>query len=91
MEKKDNSVEIFNQFAEERLKNHLAELNTRYENEKIDSETMELAYAEHQKNYNKELDEKINSLLPAEKNAGLKSELENAGKSFLDKLSLKQS
>jgi superoxide dismutase len=91
MEKNDNVSEAFNRFAEERLKNHLAELHTRYENEKTDNETMELAYADHQKIYSRELDEKIKTLLSDETNAGLKSELENARKPFLDKLSLKQS
>lgn len=91
MENNDNALKVFNQFAEERLKNHLAELNTRYENEKTDSETMKLAYAEHQKIYSKELDEKINALLPDQMNEGLKSELENAAKNYFEKLSIKRS
>ena len=91
MNKNDNQLEVFSQFAEERLTNHLSELNTRYENEKIDKETMKLAYAEHQKIYSKELEDKINSLPSGDKNEELKSELQNASRSFLAKLSLKQS
>lgn len=90
MDKKNKVLEVFNEFAKERLENHQAELDTRYDNEKIDNETIKMAYTEHQKIYRRELDEKRNDLLSTEKNTELKKELENAGKGFLDKLSLKQ-
>ncbi len=86
METNKKPLEVFNEFAKKRLENHLGELNTRYENEKINDETIKLAYDEHKKIYTKELEEKINSLLPSENNSGLKDELEKARNNFIAKL-----
>jgi hypothetical protein len=89
MEKKVNEMEVFHQFAEDKLKNHLAELNTRYQNEPLGSkELKQEAYEDHQKIYAQELEEKIQSLLSTENNAWLKGELENIKHSYITKLSL---
>jgi hypothetical protein len=91
MEKKTNELEVFQQFAEEELKNHLAELNTRYENEPLGSkELKQEAYEAHQKIYGQELSEKIQSLLSKENNGSLKEELENLKNTYVTKLNLKQ-
>lgn len=42
-------MQDFEQFATDRLNNHIAELNTRYENEAIDKQTLEKTYNEHKK------------------------------------------
>ncbi len=88
MSNKANTVKEFEQYAEDKLKDHVAELNTRYENEKIDKQTLQQAYWEHQKIYDKELDEKIQFLLSAESNSWLKGELENIKDTYLSKLDL---
>lgn len=88
MEKKSNEVEVFHQFAEDRLKNHFEELKTRYQNEKLASaELKQQAYKEHQEIFSKELDEKIQSL-NKENNAWLKGELENLKHVYITKLDL---
>ena len=88
MENKNQAVQQFEQFAKERLSNHLAELNTRYENEKPGKELLEQAYKEHREIFKKELSEKIRSLLSSESNSGLKEELENKNDEYLSKLEL---
>jgi len=88
MEKETNEVGSFKQFAEKELKNHLAELNTRYENESLGSkEVKQQAYKEHQKIYSQELEDKIQSLLSVE-DLRLKDELENLKDEFVTKLTL---
>ena len=89
MENKNHVVQQFVQFAKDRLSNHLAELNTRYENEKPGKELLQQAYKEHREIFKKELSEKIKSLLSSESNSGLKEELENKSEEFLTKLELK--
>ncbi len=88
MSNKKDTVKEFEQYAEGKLKNHVAELNTRYENEKIGKQTLQQAYRQHQKIYDNELDEKIQSLLSAESNSWLKGELENIKDTYLSKLNL---
>ena len=88
MENKTDTVQQFEQFAEKTLSNHVAELNTSYENKKIDKQTMQQAWWEHQKIYEKELDEKVQSFLSAESNSQLKGELENIKNTYLSKLNL---
>ena len=86
MEKETNKVGAFKQFAEKELKNHLAELNTRYQKESLSShELKQQAYKEQQKNFNKELEDKIKSLLSTQ-NSWLKDELENFKHAFVTKL-----
>ena len=89
MTNKTEAVQQFEQFVKERLSNHQAELNTRYENEKPGKEVLQKAYKEHLKIFNKELDEKIQSLLSSESNSGLKENLENIKDTYLSKLQLK--
>ena len=89
MENKNQAVPQFEQFAEERLKNHLAELATSYENEKLDKEVLQQAYQAHREILNKELVEKIQSLLSSESHSGLKEDLEHIKDTYLSKLQLK--
>jgi hypothetical protein len=88
MENKTDSVHQFEQFAVKTLSEHVGELNTRYENEKIDKQTIEQAWREHQKIYHRELDEKIQTFLSAESSSQLKGELENIKHTYLSKLKL---
>ncbi len=76
MENKTKVIQDFEKFATDSLNNHIAELNTRYENEKIDKQTLQQAYREHREIYEKELEEKLQSLLSSESNSELKKELE---------------
>jgi hypothetical protein len=86
MEKETNEVKALKHFAEEELKNHLAELYTLYQNEPLSSkELKQQAYKEHQKIYNQELEDKIQSLLSTE-NPWLKDELESLKHSYVTKL-----
>lgn len=89
MEKRTEAIRQFENFAQERLSNHLAELNTRYENEKPDREVLLQGYQAHREIFNKELDEKIQSLLSSESNTQLKGELKNIKDNYLSKLHLK--
>ncbi|MEO5909079.1 MAG: hypothetical protein ABIR50_06125 [Ginsengibacter sp.] len=89
MENNNQAVQKFEQFAKDRLSNHLAELNTRYENEKPGKELLQQAYKEHREIFKKELSEKIKSLLSSESNSGLKEELENKNDEYLSNLELK--
>jgi len=88
METKDtNAVEVFHQYAEDKLKDHFEELKTRYENEKLASkELKQQAFNKHQKLYSKELDEKMQSL--SHDNNELKQEMENLKHTYVTKLNL---
>ena len=86
MTNKNATVKEFEQYSEDKLKNHLAELNTRYENEKIDNEVLQQGYQAHREIFNKELDEKVQSILSSESNGGLKEDLENIKDTYLSKL-----
>lgn len=86
MERETNEVTAFKQFAEKELKNHIAELNTRYQNEPLASDELKQeAYKEHQKIYTQELEDEIQSLLSSE-NPWLKDELENLKHAYVTKL-----
>jgi superoxide dismutase len=85
MENEKNATQNFQQFAEEKLQNHIAELNTRYENEKPDKETMEQAFIAHRKIYLQELCEKLKSFSLSQNHDELKDRLENIKKSFVAK------
>jgi vacuolar-type H+-ATPase subunit H len=89
MDSKTEAVEQFEQFAKERTNNHLAELNTRYENEQPDKELLQQAYRDHREILKKELDDKIQPLLSSERNSGLKENLDKIKASYLAKLELK--
>jgi hypothetical protein len=88
MKTKDtNAVEVFHQYAEDKLKDHFEELKTRYENEKLASkELKQQAFNKHQKLYSKELDEKMQSL--SHDNNELKQEMENLKHTYVTKLNL---
>lgn len=89
----DNKADIpreFKAYAEEKYTNHKAELDTRYGNEKIDTDTLTQAYQEHQKMLRHELEEKINSILPAKEDNTLKGELENIKHTYVGKINLHQ-
>lgn len=88
MEDKAKNIQHFEEFATRRLNNHIAELNTRYQNKKIDKQTLQEAYQAHQKIFDTELDEKIKSFLSAESKSGLKEELENIKNTYRSKLNL---
>jgi hypothetical protein len=91
MTDKSNAVETFHQYAEDRLKDHFKELKTKYENEKLASEELkQQAYADHQKLFSKELDEKMQSLLQGN-NKELKHEMEDLKQTYVTKLSLNRS
>lgn len=79
-------TEMLMQFAEEKLKNHLVELNTRYLNEGVDDETKRTAYHNHRQMFEQELNERIQSVLADENNAWLQGDLENTKHTYLEKL-----
>ena len=85
--KDTNTIEVFHQYAEDKLKDHFEELKTRYENEKLASEGLkQQAFIEHQKLYSKELNEKMQSL--SHDNNELKQEMENLKHTYVIKLNL---
>ena len=81
-----NQTEIFTQFAKERLDNHLAELQTKYENKTPSKELMQEAYDNHKKIFEEELQEKIQSLSGEIDNPNQKEKLEEIKHSFIEKL-----
>ena len=87
MEKNTKTSETFRDFAEKELENHLAELNTKYQNEPMSSKELKgKAYEEHTKIYRKELEQKANELLQNEKDESLKQELDNLKQEYINKL-----
>ena len=63
MNKTVNSVEVFHQYAEDRLKEHIAELKTKYQNENLPLKSeKEKAFNEHFKHYKEELTAQIKDL-----------------------------
>lgn len=85
---KNESVKKFEQYAESRLKENIAELNTRYENEKIDRETLDQAFEEHRKMYSQDLDGKIQHLLNDENTDVNKVNMDEIKKNYLQKFDL---
>ncbi len=85
MSNKNNFHNEFKQYAENKLQEHVAELNTRYENEKIDKETLERAFEVHKTIFSSELDEKIQILENEKSEAFNKERLEDIKKEFLQK------
>ena len=71
----------FKSFAESRLQNHLAEINTRYENEKPDTNEREEAGKAHRKIFEEELKNKIKELNP-----GNPEDLETLKSGYLEEL-----
>ena len=90
MENVTEALEQFKVFAAGRSDNHIAELNTRYQNEKIDKETLEKAYSEHKEIFSQELDEKIKELNAGQNNEWLNTELQNQKSDYLNQLDFPQ-
>lgn len=83
-------IEIFRHFAENELKNHTAELNTRYQNHELASNDLkQQALSEHQQLFQKELEDKIEELLTVE-NQFLRPALSDMKERFMEKLRQKQ-
>lgn len=59
MSNKNNFQNNFEQYAESRLQENIAELNTRYENEKIDKEILDQAFNIHKKMYSQDFDKEM--------------------------------
>lgn len=78
-------IDIFKEYAEQKLKNHLSELRTRYENESAGSETLKKGFEDHKIIYSKELDQKIKDLL--NDNDGESSKLDQLKNEYVYKLS----
>lgn len=89
MENKSQADQQLEQFAKKTLSNHLAELNTQYENEKPGKEALQKGYQAHREIFKEELEEKIQSLLSSESDSKLKENLENIKDTYLSKLQLK--
>jgi superoxide dismutase len=82
-----NPMETFSRFAKERLDNHLAELQTKYENKAMASkELTQEAYDNHKKIFEEELQEKIESLSVENEDAHQKEKIEEIKHSFIEKL-----
>ncbi len=90
MKQNENAVQVFRQFAEERLKNHAEELKTHYQNEKIDEQTKIKAYDQHREIYSQELNEKMRSLSNSDIDPWLKNQIENMKSVYITKLAYNQ-
>ncbi len=63
MYKTVNEVEVFHQYAEDRLKEHITELKTKYQNENLPShDEKQKAFDEHFQHYKEELTAQIKDL-----------------------------
>lgn len=91
MEKKTAVLEEFKQFAQERLNIHQRELDTRYENQAIDTATLRKAYSDHQEIYRQELQEKMEDLSAGEPGEWLRTELKTQQDQYISKLNFNQS
>lgn len=82
----NDKPDAFRRFAREKLRNHTEELKTKYRNQSLGSDELKMeSYTEHQKIFNREMDEKINQLAEAD-DPWLKEELKNLKHDFLLKL-----
>ncbi len=79
------AVDVFKEYAEQKLKNHLSELHTRYENESAGSETLKKGLEDHKVIYSKELDQKIKDI--SNNNDGESSKLDQIKNDYVNKLS----
>ena len=84
MNSNKQTVDIFKQYAESELKNHLSELKTRYENESAGTETLKKAFADHKTIYSKELDQKIKEVTKADSHQD--ANFSQLKKEYLEKL-----
>lgn len=89
LSKMNTPIEEFKKYAEDRLKNHIAELSTKYNNEEAGTkEQIEEAYRVHKGIFGIEMAEKITALVEKE-NPWLNGELENIKENFESKLDFK--
>ncbi len=86
MENTNSALQQFEAFAKEQLRNHQAELNTRYQNTELGQSTLNEAYNTHQKMYKEELDEKIKQLTASSGNEELTSELQEHKETYVSQL-----
>jgi hypothetical protein len=66
MKNSQNALEEFKEFAEEKLVNHREELETTYQNQKVNAGDLRHAYLGHQQILEMELLDKIDELLTKE-------------------------
>jgi hypothetical protein len=86
MKEYNSAIAKFTSLAEERLNNHLMELNTRYGNELPESrDLLRQAYEEHRKIFSQELDQEKENLAGSE-NPWLSGELDNIQTHYLNRL-----
>jgi hypothetical protein len=81
----DGAIEQFKSLAEERLNNHLLELNTRYGGEKPENDLIRQGYEDHRRIFEQELELKQQELAGSE-NPWLASEIEKIKQSYLHRL-----
>jgi hypothetical protein len=85
MNSNKQAVDVFKQYAEQKLENHLSELHTHYENESPGSETLKKGFDDHKIIFRKELDQKIKDL--SDNNDVRSSTLNELKNSYVNKLS----
>ena len=66
MKNSQNALDEFKEFAEEKLVNHREELETTYQNRKVDENDLRYAYLSHQQILEMELLDKMDELLTKE-------------------------
>ncbi|MBN9484574.1 MAG: hypothetical protein J0H46_14565 [Bacteroidetes bacterium] len=86
MKEYNKEIDDFKQFASAKLNTHKNELQTRYENENIDKDTLENGYREHQTILEKELREKADALLSGEENPWLREEINTISTNMIKQL-----
>ena len=80
-------IEHFRVFADTRLRNHVTELETRYQNREVDEGLKQQAYSEHRRIFQKELSDKMEELISTE-NEFLRPALGQLTDRFLDQLNI---
>jgi hypothetical protein len=82
----DTAIDLFKSLAEERLNNHLLELNTRYGGEMPEtSEVIRQAYEDHRRIFEREMETKKQQLAGSE-NPWLANEIEKLQTEYLGRL-----
>lgn len=80
-------IENFRVFAHTRLRNHVTELETHYQNREVDEGLKQQAYSEHRRIFQKELSDKMEELISTE-NEFLRPALGQLTDRFLDQLNI---
>jgi hypothetical protein len=76
----------FQQYAEQSLNRHLAELSVKYQDKTIDKNTILAAFKDHRHIFDKELSQKMTSLTKMENDPWISAELEEMKRSFIRRL-----